>query len=189
MKQVHVTTRSEWRKWLAANHDREPNGIWLVYSKKQSGQPTLEYEESVQEALCFGWIDSIIKKIDDVKFCRKFTPRKDDSNWSNSNKKRVEQLIKEGRMTKFGLAKIKAAKKSGRWEEDPSPTIDLGMPPELSKALAKNKRAKKFFDELAPTYQKQYIGWIVTAKRPETKAKRLKESIALLAKRQKLGMK
>jgi uncharacterized protein YdeI (YjbR/CyaY-like superfamily) len=189
MKQIHVTTRSDWRRWLAKNHDQIKDGIWLVFHKKKAGQPSLEYEESVEEALCFGWIDSIIKKIDDEKYCRKFTPRKDDSQWSNTNKKRVGKLIKEGKMTGFGLAKVEAAKRSGHWEMDPRPAINMEVPSELSEALARNKRAKEFFEKLAPTYQKQFIGWIVTAKRPETTAKRIKESLALLAKGEKLGLK
>lgn len=109
MKQVQVTTRSQWRRWLAENYDREKNGIWLVFSRKETGRPSLEYGESVEEALCFGWIDSIIKRIDDGRYCRKFTPRKDGSRWSVTNKRRVERITKEGRMTEFGLAKIEAA--------------------------------------------------------------------------------
>ena len=92
-------------------------------------------------------------------------------------------------MTGFGLAKVEAAKRSGHWEMDPRPAINMEVPSELSEALARNKRAKEFFEKLAPTYQKQFIGWIVTAKRPETTAKRIKESLALLAKGEKLGLK
>src|SRR5215469_16672255 len=139
MKQIHATTRSEWRRWLAENHDREKDGIWLVYHKRETGSPTLEYEESVEEALCFGWIDSIIKRIDAGKYCRKFTPRKDGSAWSSSNKKRVEKLVNEGRMTKFGQAKIDAARKSGRWELDPRPVIDKHASHDLFEALAGNR--------------------------------------------------
>jgi len=161
----------------------------LVFHKRQSGKPSLEYEESVQEALCFGWIDSIIKRIDDDRYCRKFTPRKDDSQWSNTNKRRVERLIEEGKMTEFGLAKVEAAKRSGRWQQDPRPVINMEVPPELSAALARNKRAREFFEMLAPTYRKQFIGWIATAKRPQTRAKRIRETLALLAKGEKLGLK
>jgi uncharacterized protein YdeI (YjbR/CyaY-like superfamily) len=189
MKQVHVTTRSQWRRWLSENHDQEKNGIWLVFNKKETGRPSLEYEESVEEALCFGWIDSIIKRIDGGKYCRKFTPRKDRSRWSNLNKKRAEKIIKEGRMTEFGLAKIAAAKRSGSWEMDPRPVINLGIPRDLSAAFARNRKVKDFFEKLAPTYRKHFIGWIVTAKKPETRAKRLKESLALLASGKKLGLK
>ena len=189
MNQVHVTTRSQWRRWLAAHHDREPGGIWLVFHRKESGKPSLVYEESVEEALCFGWIDSVIKKIDEEKYCRKFTPRKDSSCWSSSNKQRVKKVIKEGRMTRFGQAKVDAAKKLGLWERDLRPVISSEVPEDLSAALAGNSRAKEFFESLAPSYRKHFIGWIVTAKRPETRAKRVKESLALLEKRKKLGLK
>jgi uncharacterized protein YdeI (YjbR/CyaY-like superfamily) len=189
MKQVHVSTRDQWRKWLAENHDQEPDGIWLVFHKKDTGSATLEYEESVEEALCFGWIDSLIKRIDDDKYCRKFTPRKAVSRWSISNKKRVEKIIKEGRMTQFGLKKIEAARKSGIWEEDPRPVIKLEVPEEFAEALSRNWKAKEFFDKLAPTYRKHFIAWIAMAKRPETRAKRLKEALALLGKGEKLGLK
>jgi uncharacterized protein YdeI (YjbR/CyaY-like superfamily) len=174
---------------LAENHDKEENGIWLVFYKKETGRPSLEYEESVEEALCFGWIDSIIKRIDDDKYWRKFTRRKDDSRWSNTNRKRVEKIIKEGRMTEFGLAKIEAAKRSRSWNMDPRPVINTDIPQELSEALVQNRKAKDFFEKLAPTYQKRFIGWIVTAKRAETKARRLKESMVLLARGEKLGLK
>src|SRR5271157_3025485 len=150
MKQLCVPSRAQWRTWLAGNHDKEERGIWLVFYKRGAGRPSVAYEESVEEALCFGWIDSIIKRIDDDRYCRKFTPRRGDSRWSNTNKKRVEKLIKEGRMTQFGLAKIEAAKRSGNWDVDPRPAINLDIPPQLSEALARNRKAKDFFDKLAP---------------------------------------
>jgi uncharacterized protein YdeI (YjbR/CyaY-like superfamily) len=189
MKRIHATTRNEWRRWLADNHDREKDGIWLVFHKNKTGKPSLDYDDSVEEALCFGWIDSLIKRIDDRKYCRKFTPRKDDSLWSSSNKRRVEKLIKEGRMTEFGHAKIAAAKQSGRWELDPRPVIGTDVPSDLAEALAKDRRAENFFENLAQTYQRHFVAWIVSAKRPETRAKRLKQSLALLARGEKLGLK
>jgi len=189
MKQLHVSTRDQWRKWLAMNHSKELNGIWLVFYKKDTGKPSLDYEVAVEEALCFGWIDSIIKRIDRDTYCRKFTPRKDKSRWSATNRRRVEKIIKEGTMTEFGLAKVEAAKKLANWESVPRPSINTDLPRDLSEALARNRKAKDFFDTLAPTYRKHFIGWIVTAKRPETRAKRLRESVALLAKGKKLGLK
>ena len=165
MKQIYVASRGEWRSWLAENHDKEKRGVWLVFFKRQTGRPSVDYEESVEEALCFGWIDSIIKTIDADKYCRKFTPRKIESRWSRTNRKRAEKIIEEGRMTDFGLAKIEAAKRSGSWVKDPRPVINLDIPSELSEALARNRRAKDYFEKLAPTYQKHFIGWIVTARR------------------------
>jgi uncharacterized protein YdeI (YjbR/CyaY-like superfamily) len=189
MKQIYVATRSQWRKWLVQNHNKEAKGIWLVFYKKATGSPSLAYDDAVEEALCFGWIDSIIKRIDDGKYGRKFTPRKNDSRWSKSNKKRVEKIIKEGRMTVFGLAKIEAAKRSGNWGQDSRLILPSTIPEELSTALARNKKASDFFEKLAPTYRKHFIGWIITAKRPSTKASRLKESLALLTRGEKLGLK
>ena len=189
MRQLFGLTREQWRRWLAENHAKEEGGVWLVFCKKEAGTSSLQYEESVEEALCFGWVDSVIKRIDDETYCRKFTPRRDGSRWSDANRRRVAKIIKEGRMTQFGLAKVEAAKRSGHWEGDPSPVINMAIPHELSAALAGNKRAKGFFEKLAPTYRKHFIGWIITAKRPKTKAKRLKESLALLARGEKLGLK
>ena len=188
MKQIYVTDREQWRNWLTEHHAGEA-GVWLIFYKKQTRKPTIGYEDAVEEALCFGWIDSIIKKIDETKYVRKFTPRKNKSIWSALNRKRANKMIKEGRMTDVGLAKIKAAKKSGLWEKDGRPLISLDVPPELAKALAKNKKARENFDKLALSYRRQYIGWIAVAKRAETKKRRIEESIALLEKGKKLGMK
>ena len=189
MKTFKAKNRAEWRAWLAENHDKETE-IWLVYYKKGTGGASIDYENSVEEALCYGWVDSIIKKIDETKYARKFTPRIDDSKWSPSNKKRVKKLMKEGLLTEQGLQKIEAAKRSGHWD-DPSqkPELRFGMHPEFAKALNDIKKAKETFDKLAPTYQKQYIGWIEVAKRPETRQKRIEESIRLLAEGKKLGLK
>ena len=188
MKQLYVTNRDEWRNWLSENHAAEA-GIWLVFYKKETSRPTIAYEAAVKEAICFGWIDSIIKKIDAARYARKFTPRSDKSKWSPLNKKRASKMIKEGRMTEVGLAKIKTAKKTGLWNIDALPRISLDVPPEFAKALARNKKAKGNFDKLAPTYRKHYIGWIAVAKRQETKKRRIDESIALLEQGKKLGLK
>lgn len=188
MKQLYITDREQWRNWLSENHAAEA-GIWLIFYKKETSVPSIAYEAAVEEALCFGWIDSIIKKIDDERYARKFTPRSVKSVWSALNKKRVNKMIKQGRMTEVGLAKIKAAKKTGLWNKDPRRQISLDVPPEFAKALARNKMARENFDKLAPSYRKHYIGWITFAKRPETKKRRIDESIALLEKGQKLGLK
>ncbi|MFC1760616.1 YdeI family protein [Planctomycetota bacterium] len=188
MEQVYVKTRTAWRNWLRKNQKKN-TGIWLVFYKKHTGKPSLDYNDAVEEALCFGWIDSIIKKIDDERYVRKFTPRKATSRWSESNKKRVTKLIKQGLMTPSGLALIKQAKKAGLWAQADRPHIPEEMPRELQLALAKNKKAKRFFDQLVPTYQKHFIGWVAMAKRPDTKARRVHESITLLEQGKKLGLK
>jgi uncharacterized protein YdeI (YjbR/CyaY-like superfamily) len=188
MRQLYIADIEQWRKWLSENHANEA-GLWLIFYKKAVSKPTISYEAAVEEALCFGWIDSIIKKIDATKYARKFTPRSDKSRWSQLNKKRADKMIKEGRMTEVGLAKIRIAKKTGLWNKDDRPRISFDIPPEFAKSLARNKKAKENFDKLAASYRKHYIGWITIAKRPDTKKRRIKESIALLEKGQKLGLK
>lgn len=188
MKQVYIKTRAEWRNWLTQNHDKN-SGIWLVFYKKHSNNLTLEYDAAVEEALCFGWIDSIIKKLDDEKYVRKFTPRRPFSRWSELNKKRVKKLMRQGLMRKSGIGRVTEAKEAGLWKESDRPKISFEIPKELEIALAKNNKARIFFDQLAPTYQKQFIGWISMAKRQETKNRRVGESIALLDQGKKLGLK
>jgi len=188
MKQLYVTDRDQWRDWLSQHHDTEA-GIWLVFYKKATSKPTIEYDAAVEEALCFGWIDSIIKRVDGEKYVRKFTPRKDKSNWSALNRKRASKMIRARRMTDVGLAKIKSAKKTGLWDQDGRPRISLDIPREFAEALAGNKKARECFEKLAHSYSRHYLGWIAAAKRPETKKRRIDESIALLEKGRKLGMK
>ena len=113
-KELYVMNREDWRAWLEQNHATEKE-VWLLYYKKHTGKPTIPYDDAVEEALCFGWIDSLVKRIDDEKYTQKFTPRKNRSVWSESNKKRAKRTIKLGRMTGAGLHKIRAAKKSGEW--------------------------------------------------------------------------
>lgn len=189
METLEVQTLEEWRAWLAENFDKESE-IWLVYYKKGTGIPTIAYNASVEEALCYGWVDSLIERIDDQKYARKFTPRKPDSDWSPSNIQRVEKLIAAGRMTEHGLKLVEAAKLSGSWD-DPAqrPRLDYEVPDAFAQALAGNPKAQETFDSLAPTYRKRYLAWIITAKRPETRAKRIRESIELLAQGKKLGLK
>jgi uncharacterized protein YdeI (YjbR/CyaY-like superfamily) len=188
MKQLYFKTSVEWKEWLKGNHDRETE-VWLVFYKKYSSKPTIEYESAVQEALCVGWIDSIIKRLDETKYVRKFTPRKEDSKWSEINKKRAKSLISKQRMTDIGLAKIEQAKRNGQWYKSNQPNISLKIPLKFRQALDSNRLAKTYFEQLAPTYQKHYIAWINVAKREDTKVKRIKESIALLSQNKKLGLK
>lgn len=187
-KTVHVTNRQDWRQWLEKNHDKEKE-VWLIFYKKHTGKPRVPYDEAVEEALCFGWIDSIVKRIDDEKYAQKFTPRKADSNWSELNKKRVKKMMQEGRMTEAGLALINAAKKSGKWEQVIAQPQEFPIPPEVIKAISANKKAWENFNKLAPSYKKQYIGWITTAKKEETRQRRLKEAVEILAQGKKLGLK
>ncbi len=188
MKTIEAKTRSEWRAWLAAYHNSEPEA-WLVYYRAGSGKEGADYESSVEEALCFGWVDSIIRKIDEQSYARKFTPRKPESKWSPTNIARAEKCIREGRMTEYGLTLVESAKHSGAWDNPISKSVfDLTMPSEFEAALAANPTARQNYENLYRSHREQYLLWIVTAKRPETRGKRITESIQMLSEGKKLGL-
>ena len=191
MKTLRLETRTAWRAWLAQYHATEAE-IWLVFYKAHTGEPNVPYGDAVEEALCFGWIDSLIKRIDDDSYARKFTSRRSGSVWSNSNKMRVNKMITEGRMTEAGLVFVNEAKVSGEWEQQRArPSMPAGdeLPDELAIALETNSAAAKAFHALAPTYQKQYILWIATAKRSDTRQRRADEAIEKLERGERLGLK
>jgi uncharacterized protein YdeI (YjbR/CyaY-like superfamily) len=190
MKRLRVETRDAWRAWLAAHHASESE-IWLIFHKAHTGQPNIPYGETVEEALCFGWIDSLIKRLDDDRYARKFTSRRLGSVWSEINKKRVEKVLAEGLMTDAGMVFVSEAKASGEWDRKqvrPSMSADE-LPIELSEALETHPVASKTFLALAATYQKQYILWIATAKKPETRQRRTSEAIEKLERGERLGLK
>ena len=179
LKQVHLKTRDSWRRWLAKNHGSS-DGVWLVYFKKVSGKPRIEYGEAVEEALCFGWVDSKGETIADERAMLKFTPRNPKSAWSKPNKERVERLVEEGKMTEAGLAAIATAKRNGTWSALDSVEA-LKVPADLAKALAANKKAKGYFDAFSPSSRKIILWWIESAKRQETREKRVAEAVRLAA--------
>jgi uncharacterized protein YdeI (YjbR/CyaY-like superfamily) len=179
---LEVRNRQQWRTWLKEHHTSSP-GVWLVFHKNHTGVTSIPYEDSVCEALCFGWIDSLIKRLDDNRYVRKFTPRKTSSKWSDINRRRWVKLKAAGLLTTTGLA----AAPSGNTYA-PRPAIP-DLPPYIAKALKANTKAWTFFQELAPTYRRHFVAWIHTAKRPDTREKRLRESIELLAGGKKLGLK
>jgi uncharacterized protein YdeI (YjbR/CyaY-like superfamily) len=185
---LYISNRNEWRKWLKKNHSIIKE-VWLIYYKKHTGKPRISYDDAVEEALCFGWIDSNIKRIDDEKYCQKFSPRNYKSNWSELNKKRVAKLIRQKKMTKAGMDKINAAKKNGRWSKKIEAAKKFNVPSELSRLLSANINARIFFNDLSPSHKKQFVGWIASAKKNETRIKRAKETLKLLETKQKLGMK
>jgi len=186
--ELYVASRDDWCEWLRKNHDTEKE-VWLIYYKEHTGKPSIPYDDSVEEALCFGWIDSIIKKIDDEKYTRKFTPRKPKSRWSELNKKRARTMIEKGKMMEAGLTKIREAKKSGEWYKTAVQREELVVPAYMKKAITKNQKALTNFNNLAKSYRRQYVGWITGAKRKETRKRRLAEAIKLLEKNERLGMK
>lgn len=172
---------------MAENH-AAASELWLIFYKKSTGKKYLPYEEAVQEALCFGWIDSKVRKIDEEKFMQKYTPRKDKSLWADSNKKRVKKLIQQGLMTQAGLNKIEIAKQNGSWEIiDEIEKIDE-LPEDLHKALRKNKKAEENFGKFTPSQKKQYLWWLLSAKKEETRKKRVEEIVRRSAENIKPGM-
>jgi uncharacterized protein YdeI (YjbR/CyaY-like superfamily) len=179
---LQVRSRKEWRAWLAKHHDSSP-GVWLVFHKTHTGVKSIAYEDMVREALCFGWIDSLVKRLDDDRYALKVTPRQPTSKWSASNRKRWSELHAAGLLASAGLA---AAPTTNTYA--PRPVIPA-LPPYIAKALKSNAKAWEFFQQLAPTYRRHFVVWIHTAKRPETRAKRIREAIELLEARKKLGLK
>ncbi len=187
-KTFYARNRGEWRAWLEKNHATESE-IWLVYYKQHTGKPRVAYSDAVEEALCFGWIDSNIQKIDDEKYAQKFTPRKSTSKWSALNKRRVAKLKQEGKMTEAGLAALNYEGTEDDYGRTPERAAQDMVPPSFfEQALKRNRKAHDYFNSLAPSYRRNYIRWLGAAKTDETRAKRVKEAIALLAEHQKLGM-
>lgn len=178
---AHVQPRSRgaWRAWLTKNH-ASSTGVWLVYAKKHSGIPSLTYNDAVEEALCFGWIDSKINPIDDAFYMQVFTPRKSKSAWSALNKARVERLLAAGLMTPAGLVVIKAAKNSGTW--DAWKHVDeLTMPPDLEKAINANPDASRNWVSYSPSRRKGVLYRLASAKRSDTRARYLQNIIENMA--------
>ena len=184
--QFYAKDRGVWRRWLEENRGAARE-VWLIFYKKHTGRPGPSYNDAVEEALCFGWIDGIKRRIDEERYAFRFTPRKEKSNWSPSNIRRVEKLIKDGRMRPAGMKLVEAARASGAWENPLKPPV-FEMPGEFKTALLANKKAGAFFESLPPSQKKQYIGWIASAKRQETRNKRLQKSMELLKGEQRLGM-
>ena len=179
---LDVRTRAQWRQWLAKHHGTSP-GIWLVRHKQRSGVKSMPYEDVVREALCFGWIDSLIKRLDDDRYAIKVTPRKPTSKWSDINRTRWNELKAAGLLAAAGLA---AAPTGNSYA--PKPSIPE-LPAYVAKAFKTNARAWQYFQVLAPTYRRHFVVWIHTAKRPETREKRIREAIELLSAGKKLGLK
>ena len=186
-EQRDFTDRDAWRAWLAAHHATAKE-IWLVFYKKHVKKPGLAYEEAVEEALCFGWIDGLLKRIDGEKYAVRFSPRRKNSIWSERNKQRVRKMIREGRMTEVGLAKVSEAKANGQWDKAAQRQDVTRVPPDLAAALARDKQARRNFERLAPTYRRQFIYWVASAKREETRRRRAAEAVELLAQDKRMGM-
>lgn len=174
---VSFTTRAEWRAWLAENHTRS-SGAWAVYFKKGASGTSPDYEELVLEALCFGWIDSIARRVDDQRTKLYFCPRKKRGVWAASNKARIERLIDDGLMTPAGQAVIDRAKADGSWDAlDESES--LTVPADLTKAFRNYPGSRTHWNAFPPGVRKQLIYWVTDAKKPETRARRVDEMARL----------
>ena len=178
---LDIRTRRRWRAWLAKHHASSP-GIWLVFYKRHTGVKSILYEDAVREALCFGWIDSLIKRLDDDRYAIKVTPRQPTSKWSAINRRRWTELKAADLLAPAGLA---AAPTDNTYA--PKPIIP-DLPMYIAKAIKANPKAWKFFKGLAPRERRQFVVWIHIAKRPETRERRVRESIDLLANGKRLGL-
>ena len=180
---VQCETREEWRTWLAENHTRD-QGIWLITFKKASSRPSIGYDASVEEAICYGWVDSRTRTLDDERSMLWFAPRRKGSNWSQSNKDRVARLTKAGMMMPPGIAKVEAAKLDGTWT-----ALDaierLEIPPDLSKAFSEHPGAASNFDAFPRWVKRATLEWISTAKRPATRSRRIDETASLAQKNER----
>lgn len=180
VKVFHAKNRKAWRNWLHKNH-ATGESVWLVFYKKSADTKSVTYVEAVEEALCYGWIDSKANKRDKESHLQYFAKRKPKGVWSKINKARIKKLTEQGLMMPAGLAAIGLAKKNGSWNS--LDKIDnLEVPPDLKKEFAKNKTAWKNFQAFAPSSKKLILGWVYNAKRPETREKRVRETITLAAK-------
>lgn len=186
IRTLDVRTRARWHAWLEKHH-ASATEIWLVFHKRHAHKASVDYEAAVEEALCFGWIDSLVRRLDADRFARKFTPRKPDSRWSDLNRRRYASLEKRGLLMDAGRANSPGGKHAYALRQRRA--LDAPVPRYIERALKVDPAAWRFFEMLAPSYRRAYVGWIDAAKREETKQRRLREAVARLAKGEKLGLK
>jgi len=179
METVFAKDRAEWRRWLA-KHFARCDEIWLVFYRRAVGKPSVSYDHAVEEALCFGWIDGMKKKLDEECYAFRFTPRKPNSQWSQSNLQRVERLIAEGKMMPAGLKEYNS---DHRREVPPMPT---GMPKDLESRFRKQRAAWANYQKFPPGYRRMTAGWVASAKKEETRVKRLEKLIEYSARNQRI---
>lgn len=184
-RRIQPKTRTEWRRWLTSNHDT-CDGVELVQWRTSTGRPRLSYEDIVEEALCFGWIDSRYQRIDDQRSSIIMTPRREKSIWAKSNKERVARLIEQGQMTDAGLRAIEVAKRNGAWTmlDDVEALV---VPDDLASALAADRRAEQHFKNFPPSAKKQILYWIKSARRRDTRERRIAETARLAANGRRPG--
>jgi len=189
MNKLQADSIEAWRSWLTKHHDSK-DVVWLVFRKKGKGPVPFDYQAALDEALCMGWVDSLLKKIDEATYMRKFTPRKATSTWSERNKERVEQLILMGKMMPAGMKTIEVARENGMWDKGIKvPEVDDTLPDALLSAFQTSQQARDHYFGMPARAQKQFNIWINMAKRAETVRKRVDESVRLLEKGKELGLK
>jgi uncharacterized protein YdeI (YjbR/CyaY-like superfamily) len=186
MKTLRVRTLDQWRGWLAGHHASEAE-IWLIFHKQHTGVASIDYHDALDEALCFGWVDSLVKRLDDRRFARKFTPRRADSRWSEVNRKRYAQLKAAGRLQPPGIERSPTSR--GYGARPVRLEVPAKLPAYIQAALKKHPAALRHYEALPPSHRRRYYAWIESAKREQTKLRRLDEAIRLLASGKELGLK
>jgi uncharacterized protein YdeI (YjbR/CyaY-like superfamily) len=179
VKTFYAKDRAAWRKWLSTNHNKHES-IWLIIYRKESQTPSIYYPEAVDEALCFGWIDSKPNKRDAESFYQFFSKRNPKSNWSKVNKEKVKRLTEQGLMHESGVAMVNLAKKSGTWDAL-NEVENLVLPSDLQLALSKNKKANDYFETFPRSVKRGILEWILNAKKEDTRLKRINETVLLAA--------
>jgi uncharacterized protein YdeI (YjbR/CyaY-like superfamily) len=182
LPELVVKDAAAWRAWLGEHHGN-PDGVWLVLAKKGTEKPTrLTYDQALEEALCHGWIDGQVRRRDDTTYRQRFTPRRKRSPWSKRNTGIAERLRAEGRMHPAGDAEVKRAKADGRWDAAYAGPASIEVPPDLAEALAAEPTAQAMFERLNSTNRYAVLYRIVTAKRADTRARRIEQFVAMLAR-------
>lgn len=187
MKPRLFKNRAAWRAWLERKHDKQKE-LWLAYYKKNSGKISVTYEEALEEALCFGWIDSTVNKLDAERYMQKWTPRNPKSIWSAANKARVKKLIAKGRMAPPGLAAVRIAKRNGSWHALDRVDAKPEIPPDLAAAVEADPQARANFEQVSASQKKMFTWWIIGAKRPETRTRRIIRCLEMIRNGEKFGI-
>lgn len=184
LPELFFETQQEWEKWLSRHH-AQPDGVWLRMYKKETKIPSITYAQALEEALCYGWIDGMSKSVDATSFIQKFTPRRPKSTWSERNTKHIERLTAAGKMKPSGIAEVELAKADGRWEKAYASWSDAGVPEDFMAVLKKNKKAAAFFETLSKPNLYAIYFRLQSAKKPETRAKRIVDFVAMLERHEK----
>lgn len=180
IKTFYAKSQKEWRKWLEENHTSEKS-VWLIIYKKESRKPTVYYTEAVDEAICFGWIDSKPNKRDDESYYQFFSKRNPKSNWSKVNKEKVSRLLKHNLIAPAGLKAIEIAKQNGTWTALDE-VEEIIIPEDLQEAFSKNKKAFEYFNQFSRSSKRGILEWIMNAKKPETRLARINKTVKLASK-------